>query len=96
MESQTEIKVYFKSNPAMAEAVRAASLGDEAKGQFIGKYKEITDDFAVIGQVALVPEGFEVDEAADAAPQPMASPVGVGAADETIPTAIASMVSKKG
>lgn len=92
METQTTLAVNLKQNPAVAEAVQSLAIGGKVKLELRGEVKELTSDTVVFKIDAVIPDGYEVDEQSEEA---AASPMGVNNPDETIPTALASMVRKK-
>lgn len=99
MESQSTLTISFKQNPAVAEAVSGKQIGDKLELECHATIKEMSGDGIVLSIDAVVPDGYEVaepDEAERMSPpaMPIASP-GMGAGDETIPSAIASMVQRK-
>ena len=99
MESQTKLVISFKQNPAVAEASQGLGVGDAFEGEFKATIAEINGDGIVLNLEAVVPDGYEVADPEDtahiASPTVPAGSIGLGAGDETIPSAIASMVRRK-
>jgi hypothetical protein len=95
MESSTTVVVSFAQNPAVAEALQGKAIGDECELELKATIKEMSPDGVVLNVEALVPDGYEVKEETESSPAPPPSMVGAGAADQTLPTMMASMVGKK-
>lgn len=98
MESQTSVAVAFSQNPAVGEALQTKKVGDECELTLKARISELSADGAVLKIEALVPEGYEMaDEEEESVAEPGAMPGAavLGAADTTIPSAIASMVRRK-
>lgn len=98
MESQSSVSVAFAQNPALGEffSESGKKLGDKLKLELEVTVNELTPEGAVLGIEALVPEGYEVvDDGDEKVSAPAAYSPAMGAADETIPSALASRVKKK-
>jgi hypothetical protein len=98
METQTKLVINLKQNPAVAEACAGKSVGDKFPVEFPGAtLSEVNAENIVLDLDAAVPEGYEVSEPEEANVAMMGPSIGLGtgAADQTIPSAIASMVRRK-
>lgn len=93
MEATTSLVINLKQNPAIAELASQLQLGQKISWEIAGSVKDITPDSIVLKVDAVVPEGYEVAEEGEEGEAPQ--PVGPATSDETIPSAIASMVRKK-
>jgi hypothetical protein len=95
MESSTSVVVSFAQNPAVAEALQGKAIGDECEFELKATVKEMSADGVVLAVEALVPDGYEVKEEPEETPASPPGMMGAGAADQTMPTMMASMVGKK-
>ena len=95
MEAQSTLRVSLKTNPAIAEAIQKSAIGDKFDIEAKCTISDIKPDEVVLNIEALVPEGYEVaddgDEKTDA---PIPPAVGI-MSDNSIPTALASIIKKK-
>jgi hypothetical protein len=99
METQTKLSISFKQNPAVGEACQGKQVGDAFEGDLKATIAELSNEGVVLNLEAVVPDGYEVAPGDDAdtvsSPAVPAGAIGVGAGDQTIPSAIASMVQRK-